>query len=56
MREWIIQVNGYSTIAHIYSHIDGLYMVTIDGKITGIGGANLKQVIQNTRKAIKRRG
>ena len=56
MREWIITVEGYNTVAHIYSHTEGLYMVTINGKITGIGGINLKQVIQNTRKAIKRRG
>ena len=56
MKEWIIKVDGYKTIAHIYSFNTGLYTVYINNKITGIGGANLKQVISNSRRAIKRRG
>ena len=56
MTEMIIKVDGYNTIAHIYSHNKGLYTVTINGSITGIGGATLKGVIANTRRAIKRRG
>ena len=56
MREWVIKVEGYKTIAHIFSHHEGLYTVTINGSITGIGGATLKGVIANTRRVIKRRG
>lgn len=56
MKEWIIKVDGYKTIAHIYSFNTGLYTVYIDNKITGIGGASLKQVISNSRRAIKRKG
>lgn len=56
MKELIIKVDGYKTIAHIYSFNTGLYTVYINNKITGIGGASLKQVIRNSRRAIKRRG
>ncbi len=56
MKEMIIKVEGYKTIAHIYTFEEGRNMVTIDSKITNIGGATLKGVIANTRRAIKRRG
>lgn len=56
MTEMIIRVEGYKTVAHIISHHEGMYIVTINGTITGIGGATLKGVIANTRRAIKRRG
>ena len=56
MKELIVKVDGYKTVAHIFSFNEGLYTVTINGTITGIGGATLKGVIANTRRAIKRRG
>ena len=55
MKELIIRLDGYNTVAHIYS-VNDLYMVTLNKHITNIGGANLKQVMKNTKKAIKRRG
>ena len=56
MKEMIIKVEGYKTIAHVYTVVEGRYMVVINSKITNIGGATLKGVLANTRRAIKRRG
>ena len=55
MKEMVIRVEGYKTIAHIYT-VEDRYMVMINSKITNIGGATLKGVLANTRRAIKRRG
>lgn len=56
MKEMIIKVEGYKTVAHVYTVIEGHYMVTIDSKVTNIGGTTLKGVLVNTRRAIKHRG
>jgi hypothetical protein len=56
MKEMIIRVERYKTVAHIYTFEEGRNMVTIDSKIMNIGGATLKGVIANTRRVIKRRG
>ena len=56
MKEMIIKVEGYKTVAHVYTVVEGHYMVVINSKVTNIGGATLKGVLANTRRAIKRRG
>lgn len=56
MGDIVIRLEGYKTVAHIYTFEEGRNMVTIDSKVTNIGGATLKGVIANTRRAIKRRG
>lgn len=56
MKEMIITLEGYKTAAHIYTTEEERYIVTIGSVVTNIGGATLKGVIANTRRAIKRRG
>ena len=56
MKDMVITLKGYNTACHIYIVADGQYLVTINRKVTNIGGATLKGVIANARRAIKRRG
>lgn len=56
MKEIIITVDGYKTVGHIHITSTNQYIVTINSKITNIGGLTLKSVVAHTRQAIKRRG
>lgn len=56
MGDMIVRVEGYKTVMHIHYTAEGHYIVTEGAHILNIGGMTYKEVLNNTRRAIKRRG
>ena len=56
MGDVVIRVEGYKTVMHIHYTAEGHYIVTEDAHILNISGVSYKDIVQKTRRAIKRRG